>query len=52
VIAVLGILVSLAFLFMKILPVIPGHFSNAEWIALVIWLGLGIISYRWPRSFA
>jgi basic amino acid/polyamine antiporter, APA family len=52
VIAVLGILVSLAFLLMKILPIIPGHFSNAEWIALVIWLGLGMVSYRWPRRTA
>ena len=49
-IAVLGVLVSVSFLSMKILPVIPGHFSNAEWIALVIWLALGLLLHRWPRK--
>jgi APA family basic amino acid/polyamine antiporter len=50
VVAGMGILVSLTFLLMKVLPVIPGHFSNAEWIALVIWLVLGIALHRWPRT--
>jgi APA family basic amino acid/polyamine antiporter len=49
IIAVLGILVSLAFLLMKVLPFIPGHFSSAEWIAFAIWLSLGFILHRWPR---
>ncbi len=44
-----GMLVSLTFILMKILPAIPGHFSNAEWIALVIWLVMGIALHRWPR---
>jgi amino acid transporter len=38
----LGIVVSLLLFLMKVLPVIPGHFSRAEWIALGIWLGLGV----------
>ncbi len=45
----LGILVSLTFILMKVLPVFPGHFSSAEWIAMVIWLSLGIALHRWPR---
>lgn len=49
-VSTLGILVSLAFILMKIVPGIPGHFSFAEWIALVIWLFLGLSLHRWPRS--
>jgi APA family basic amino acid/polyamine antiporter len=49
-ISALGILVSLAFILMKIVPSIPGHFSVAEWIALAIWLFLGFILHRWPRT--
>ncbi len=49
-IAALGILVSLAFVAMKIVPGIPGHFSGAEWMALGIWLILGFILHRWPRA--
>ncbi len=48
-IAVMGIIVSLAFLLMKILPFVPGHFSTAEWIAFAIWLSLGFGLHRWPR---
>src|SRR6266436_2519747 len=39
----LGIMVSLLLFLMKVLPIIPGHFSLAEWIALGIWLALGTI---------
>jgi len=46
----LGIVVSLLLFLMKVLPVIPGHFSPAEWIALGIWLALGAILHRRPRS--
>jgi APA family basic amino acid/polyamine antiporter len=42
----LGIIVSLLLFLMKVLPVIPGHFSRAEWIALGIWLALGAILHR------
>ncbi len=48
-IAALGVLVSLAFLLMKILPFIPGHFSTAEWVAFAVWLSFGFILHRWPR---
>jgi amino acid transporter len=46
----LGVVVSLLLFLMKILPVIPGHFSPAEWIALGIWLVLGALLHRRPRS--
>jgi amino acid transporter len=42
----LGIIVSLLLFLMKVLPVIPGHFSTAEWIALGIWLALGAALHR------
>jgi APA family basic amino acid/polyamine antiporter len=46
----LGIVVSLLLFLMKVLPVIPGHFSTAEWIALGIWLALGAILHRGKAS--
>src|SRR6266849_3551711 len=46
----LGIMVSLLLFLMKVLPIIPGHFSLGEWIALGIWLSLGTILHRSPRS--
>jgi len=50
VVAGLGIVVSLLLFLMKVLPVIPGHFSAAEWIALGIWLALGAFLHRRARS--
>jgi APA family basic amino acid/polyamine antiporter len=44
----LGVCVSLLLLLMKLVPVIPGHFTQAEWIALAIWLLLGAILHRRP----
>ena len=34
---------------MKVLPVFPGHFSPAEWIAFGIWIVLGA-ALHWGRS--
>jgi amino acid transporter len=42
----LAILVSLMLVLMKVLPVFPGHFSPAEWIALGIWVALGFLLRR------
>src|ERR1700756_4120543 len=42
-IAAFGMAVSLLLVLMKLLPMFPGHFSLAEWIALVIWLALGLL---------
>lgn len=46
VITALGIAISLLLLLMKLLPVFPGHFSGAEWIALTIWLTVGFTMRR------
>jgi APA family basic amino acid/polyamine antiporter len=48
----LGILVSLLFVLMKLLPVFPGHFTFWEWIALTVWLLLGVVLRRRPNSIA
>jgi APA family basic amino acid/polyamine antiporter len=42
VITSLGILVSLLLISMKVLPIFPGHFSLAKWIAFGIWIGMGL----------
>jgi amino acid transporter len=42
----LGIVVSLLLLLMKLLPVFPGHFSLAEWVALGVWLAIGFLLHR------
>jgi amino acid transporter len=49
-IAALGIAVSIAFIIMKVVPAIPGHFTGGEWIALAIWLFFGLMLHRWPRT--
>jgi len=41
-----GLLVAIAMMLMKIVPVIPGHFTVYEWLALGIWIALGAISHR------
>jgi len=28
---------------MKIVPSVPGAFSGYEWLALIIWIGLGVV---------
>ncbi len=48
-IALLGALVGLAMVLMKLFPFVPGHFSGWEWLALVLWITLGILIGR-PRG--
>jgi len=45
----LGILISLILILMKMLPVFPGHFSPAEWLAFGIWVVLGG-ALHWGRG--
>jgi len=49
-ISALGVAVSLLLLLMKWLPGIPGHFSGAEWLALAVWLALGLLLHRRSRG--
>ncbi len=41
-VAAIGAIVALLLVAMKVVPKFPGHFSQAEWIALTIWLLIGI----------
>ena len=41
VVAVVGAVVGLGLILMKIVPLIPGHFSGYEWLALGIWSAVG-----------
>ncbi len=45
-VAVFGLLVGIAMALMKVVPLVPGHFSVYEWLALAVWIAVGAISYR------
>lgn len=42
-IAILGVLVGFSMVLMKLLPMVPGHFSGWEWLTLGLWIILGIL---------
>lgn len=46
IIAIFGLLVAVAMALMKLVPLVPGHFTAYEWIALGAWVALGAISSR------
>lgn len=46
VIALVGVVVGLLLILMKVLPVIPGHFSGYEWLALTVWAAAGLALVR------
>jgi len=39
--AVFGVLVTSLMILVKVIPLVPGHFTRHEWIAVVLWAGLG-----------
>jgi hypothetical protein len=39
--AVFGLLVTSIMILVKLVPLVPGHFTSREWIALAIWGVLG-----------
>ena len=41
--AIFGILVTSLMVLVKVLPLVPGHFTRYEWIALAIWAALGYL---------
>ena len=49
-VAALGAIVALTLMLMKILPVVPGHFSRSEWVVLAGWIFLG--ATFWQRRAA
>jgi amino acid transporter len=52
VIAALGAVVSVVLIAMKVLWVVPGHFSTWEWITLAMWLLAGAAIQRRPTSLS
>jgi len=42
--AIFGLVVALALALMKIVPIIPGHFTMYEWLALAAWCVLGAVA--------
>lgn len=44
--ATTGLVVTSLMILMKVLPQAPGHFSVYEWIALALWVGLGVLLRR------
>lgn len=49
-VAVVGSGVGLMMILLKVLPGIPGHFNRYEWLALGVWVALGAVLSRRPRS--
>ena len=47
-VAMLGALVSFGMVVMKVVPGIPGHFSEYEWLALAVWILIGA-GLGWQR---
>jgi amino acid transporter len=41
--AAFGLLVTTLMVLVKVLPMVPGHFTRYEWIAMGVWAGLGIL---------
>jgi len=41
--AIFGILVTSLMVLVKIVPIVPGHFTRYEWMALAIWAVIGFV---------
>lgn len=41
--AAFGILVTLLMILVKVSPIVPGHFTRYEWVALAVWAVLGFL---------
>jgi APA family basic amino acid/polyamine antiporter len=53
VLAVTGMSVAALLVLMKLLPVVPGHFTRPEWMALLIWAAAGLaVRRRGPERAA
>jgi APA family basic amino acid/polyamine antiporter len=51
IVAALGVAVGLVMILMKVVPAIPGHFSVYEWLALAIWIALGVLLGMRAQTF-
>jgi basic amino acid/polyamine antiporter, APA family len=43
VVAAVGGCIGLTMILMKVVPTLPGHFSQYEWLALGIWILIGVL---------
>jgi amino acid transporter len=43
-VALFGLVVAVALALMKIVPIVPGHFTMYEWLALGVWCVLGAVA--------
>jgi APA family basic amino acid/polyamine antiporter len=43
--AIFGLVVTAAMILAKVVPIVPGHFSIYEWIALAFWAALGALAH-------
>jgi hypothetical protein len=43
--AMFGLVVTAAMILAKVVPVVPGHFSVYEWLALALWAALGALAH-------
>jgi APA family basic amino acid/polyamine antiporter len=41
--AIFGLVVTTLMVLVKVVPIVPGHFTRYEWIALAIWAGIGLL---------
>ena len=41
-VAAFGLIVALAMALMKVVPLVPGHFTVYEWIVLAVWIVVGV----------
>jgi basic amino acid/polyamine antiporter, APA family len=51
-IALLGMVISALLMLMKLVPTVPGHFTGSEWIAMAVWVAIGLLLHRRPRAEA
>jgi basic amino acid/polyamine antiporter, APA family len=49
-VAGLGLLVAIALALMKVVPLVPGHFTMYEWLAMAVWVVLGLLASRRSRA--
>jgi hypothetical protein len=42
VVAMTGMIVGSLMILMKIVPLVPGHFTGYEWLALAVWIAIGL----------
>jgi basic amino acid/polyamine antiporter, APA family len=47
-----GLAVGVAMALMKVIPMVPGHFTVYEWLALGIWITLGVVAAMAGRQRA